>query len=292
MKQNVVMKNYKPVCIYFPAALIFSFCISCKSQIKYPTPDGYDLNNPVKIQLESQLNEISGIVYYPKDTGIFAESDATGSLYKIFPDKNAMVQKWKFGTNHDYEDLQLVDSTFYILSSSGDIVSVKFSTTDSMQVSNFEFPEKHKHEFEALYYDSAINKLVLICKDCKDDKKNTAGTWAFDLAAQTFSEGPFVIDAKKIESYLKEGEKSKFKPSAAAINPLTHELYIVASVNKLLAIADKNGVLKTVYPLNPSIYKQPEGIAFTNKGDLLISNESGNEGAANILVIKYKKKAQ
>ena len=76
--------------------------------------------------MNAELDEISGIIYYPKDTSIFAISDATGSLYKIFPDKNIIVQKWKFGNNHDYEDLQRIDSTFYILSSSGDIVSIKF----------------------------------------------------------------------------------------------------------------------------------------------------------------------
>ena len=42
----------------------------------------------------------------------------------------------------------------------------------------------------------------------------------------------------------------KFKPSAAAINPLTHELFILASVNKMLVVADKNGNIKNVYPLD------------------------------------------
>ncbi len=106
--------------------------ISCSSQSQFTSPKGYDLNKPVKVYLEPQLNEISGINYYPKDTGVFAISDATGSLYKIFPDKNAMVQKWKFGKNQDYEDLQLHDSIFYILSSSGNIVSIKFFTADSL----------------------------------------------------------------------------------------------------------------------------------------------------------------
>ena len=36
-------------------------------------------------------------------------------------------------------------------------------------------------------------------------------------------------------------DKMKFKPSAAAINPLTHELFILSSVNKVIVIADKNG---------------------------------------------------
>src|SRR5918911_601738 len=104
---------------------------------QYPTPKDYDLNHPVTVELQTELNEISGIVYYPKDTSLFAISDETGWLYKIFPTRQVEVQKWKFGKNHDYEDLQLIDSTFYILSSTGDIVTVKFLPSDSMDVHEY-----------------------------------------------------------------------------------------------------------------------------------------------------------
>ena len=281
------MKSFKFFFIYFFAAPTLIIYVSCNRSPGYPTPDTYDLNHPVTVKLESQLDEISGIIYYPKDTSVFAISDANGSLYKIFPDRNAAVQKWKFGNNEDFEDLQLVDSTFYILSSKGNIVSVRFTAPDSMQTTNFKFPEK-KDEFESLYYDSALRKLILICKDCHDDKKSSVSSWSFDIDSQTFGKGPVTLDADKIADLLHLKEIN-FKPSAAAINPATHELYILSSVNKALLITDTNGTTKKVYPLSPAIYKQPEGIAFTPKGDLLISNESSDEGSANIQVIKYKK---
>jgi hypothetical protein len=97
----------------------------------------------------------------------------------------------------------------------------------------------------------------------------------------------FVMDIRKIEDLLDE-KKFRFKPSAAAIHPLTNELYIISSINKVLVIADVNGVPKKVYKINPKLYKQPEGLTFTSKGDLIISNESADIGAANILFFKYK----
>ncbi|MEP6465343.1 MAG: SdiA-regulated domain-containing protein [Parafilimonas sp.] len=286
-KSRNEMKLKKPSAFYSCIIACLIFYTSCSSQNEYTSPKGYDLEHPVTINLESKLEEISGINYYAKDTSVFAISDATGSLYKIFPYKNAMVQKWKFGKNQDYEDLQLYNNIFYILSSSGNIVRVKFITPDSLQTSEYNFPEQ-KVEFETLYFDSSLNQLILICKDCKEDKKKEVSTFAFDIAMQKYTAGPYKIDADKIAALLHQ-DKIKFKPSAAAINPLTHELYILASVNKALVVADKNGNAKNVYLLNPSIYKQPEGITFTPKGDLLISNESAKQGAANILIIKYKR---
>ena len=54
-------------------------------------------------------------------------------------------------------------------------------------------------------------------------------------------------------------------------------------------MTNTNGTLKQVYPLNAQLFKQPEGIAFTPSGDMLISNEAAGKGAANILYYKYSK---
>jgi hypothetical protein len=83
-------------------------------------------------------------------------------------------------------------------------------------------------------------------------------------------------------------KKVRFKPSAASIHPLTRELYIISSINKVVVIADVNGVPREVHRINPKLYKQPEGMAFTPQGDLLISNESADIGASNIFFFKYK----
>ncbi len=285
------MSVYRVITILLFIAILTTFSVSCGRQINFSSPPGYDLNHPITIYLPTELNEISGIIYYQKDTSIFAISDASGSLYKIFPAKNTLFQKWKFGSNHDYEDLQRVDSTFYILSSSGNIVSVKFSKHAPMLVTEFKIHDKEKNEFETLYFDSALHKLILVCKDCEEDKKNTVSTRAFDISSNTYTKGPYTINVNTIDSLMKL-KKIKFKPSAAAINPLTHELFILASVNKMLVIADTNGKVKQSYLLRPSIYKQPEGIAFTPSGTLLISNESDKTGSADILVIKHKNQAE
>ncbi|MEP6512702.1 MAG: hypothetical protein ABJA79_02450 [Parafilimonas sp.] len=282
------MKIHPQFITLFFSLFIISIISGCTQPNEYPVPAEYDLNHPVKIEMPIDLDEISGIIYYPKDTAIFAEGDEAGILYKIFPNRHTEFQKWKFGKNADYEDLQLVDSTFYILSSKGNLAAIKFYSPDSLNVVGFEFPEKG-NEFESLYFDKAQNKLIMLCKNCKDDKKSAVSSWAFNLSTQLFERGALIIDPKDLGK-KENGKKFKFKPSATAINPLTNELFIISSVNKMLVIATATGEVKKVYPLNPALYKQPEGMAFTSSGDLLISNESAKEGPANILVFKLKRK--
>lgn len=110
----------------------------------------------------------------------------------------------------------------------------------------------------------------------------------FNLATNSFDPAPaYTIKIAEIQALLNDS-KAEFKPSAAGINPVNGKLYIVASVGKILVIADRNGKVEEVIPLNPVLYNQPEGMTFAPNGDLYISNEGG-EGIATILKFIYKK---
>lgn len=273
--------------------LIFLSAIAiaaCKQQPKkaFPTIPGYDLNAPIVIKLKSELDEISGVYYYPKDTSVFAINDEAGLLYKIYIRNKIQMDKWKFDKSGDFEDLSLVDSTFYVLHSDGDIVYFKVLSKDSVVADKTKFFQKEKNEFEIMYHDEESNNLVLICKDCKTDNNNSVTAYAFDPVTKEFAKTPFfTIDATDITTKL-QGDKNRFKPSAAAINPVTKELYIVSSVNKALVIASRTGKVKSVTPLDPVLFKQPEGLTFTPTGDLIISNEFADVDASTILIFKVK----
>ena len=265
--------------------VLFAGCRSKNEEL--PSPPEYNLNRPSTVKLPGYLDEISGIAYYPKDKSVFAITDDKSSLYKIFLSGNKTIEKWKIGDKGDFEDIVLADSTFYVLQSKGRIHSLQFVSPDSITVKEYELPAEGKNEFEILYLDKEQKRLIMLCKDCEADDKNSLTAWGFDLTTLTFSPNPvYVIDVRKIEDLMQE-KKVKFKPSAAAIHPLTGQLFIVSSVNKVLVVADKNGVPQKVYKISPELYKQPEGLTFSPEGHLIISNESANSGAANILMFKY-----
>ncbi|HMI77204.1 MAG TPA: SdiA-regulated domain-containing protein [Ferruginibacter sp.] len=277
------------------AVIIAGLFLACnnnnnKEKVRQNDTSRYDLLNPFVIKLPSILGEISGIYYYPKDTSVFAIEDEAGYFYKIYLERKGRIEKWQFSKREDFEDLALHDSVFYVLISNGDIKSVKFDQGDTIITNKTKFPKEGNkaYDFETMYYDDSLRQLILLCKDCEDEK-NEVTAWGFDINTQSYTKGVFKIDALAIAQ--KTGKKKmKLKPSSAAINPVTNELYILASINKMIVVTDRKGKFISLYHLDPVIYKQPEGIAFTPAGDMIISNEWHESGLANILVIKNKKK--
>jgi uncharacterized protein YjiK len=227
------------------------------------------------------------VAFYPKDTSVFAIGDEYGWLYKIPLKAGRPIRKWKFSGEGDFEDLVMVDNVFYVLKSNGNITAFTFDERNQILTQHMDFPDSG-NEFEILYYDPHLFKLVLLCKDCETDKKKALTGFYFNLLNKNFDDSSS-INVTAIANMIGE-KKIKFKPSAAAINPVTDELFIISSVNKLLVVADRKGNVKQVYPIEAGLFKQPEGITFTPDGNLIISNESADRGAANLLFFKYNKK--
>jgi len=287
----MLSRKFMIILLVFARVHSYQGCITNKNKIDLPAKQ-YDLNNPSILILNDALLEISGISFYPKDSSVFAISDGNGYLFKIHLGKKIITEKWKFDQTHDFEDVFYRDSIFYVLESNGNIQTLQFSPKgDTIYKRKSNFPEnKIKPEFESLYYDEGRKKLILICKKCENDKKKSVTAWGYDPENGNYIPSVFTIPvdilAKKIEN-----DKMKFRASAATVNPVTGDLWILSAANELIVITDKNGTLKEVYTLNPVIFTQPEGICFTPWGDLIISNEAGNKYSSGTLFIFKPKKA-
>jgi len=277
---------YLPLLILLVAVTFTDSCSSGKSH-SYGSPTGYNFSKPYMYKLPAILDEISGLYFYPKDSGIFAIQDEKGWLFKIHLKNPLQIERWKFSNGADYEDLSLVDSSFYVLRSKGVVEKFRFATPDSVSLQSFPVVGG-KNEFETLYYDSSQKQLIVICKNCGQDTREEVSTFAFDPGNNSFTPS-FKIETTSIREALQEDDKFRFKPSAAAVHPLTGDLYIIASVNRALVVLNKDHRLKGAYRLDGSLFKQPEGLTFTPKGDLIISNEAADRGVAEILFFKYTK---
>jgi uncharacterized protein YjiK len=250
---------------------------------------GYNFSTPDdKIELGKHLHEISGMAYIPGKNLILTENDEKGDIFTIdFKNKNDKVGKIKFGGKGDYEDIVYTDTAVYMLVSSGSVVKVE-TKDSSFNIQEFVLERSGKNEYEAMYLDAASRSLILLCKECSHEKDDIRVAYRFDMATNAFSSEPaYTINVADIRKMVND-EKADFKPSAAGINPVNGKLYIIASVGKLLVIADKNGKIEQAFRLDPTLYNQPEGMTFAPNGDLYISNEGG-EGIATILKFDYRK---
>jgi len=281
--------DYKNRSYLFLLAIISLHCHTKEKGTVVVNPDGYNMKAAVQIKLPLELDEISGVAYYPADSSIFAISDEKGWLYKIKTGRQ--IQRWKFSQGADFEDVVLLDSVFYVLQSNGNIMRLSFGSQNTVTVQQYYFPQQgeSKNEFEILYYDPGKKKLILICKDCESDKKKSLTTFSFDPYAGRYNDSSFSINVKEIAASVGE-KKLQFKPSAASINPKNGLLYIISAINKLLVVTDVNGNFKNSYQIDESIFKQPEGITFAPSGGMIISNEAADVGVADILYFSYYKK--
>ena len=268
-------------------SVFFFSCNTNAQKEKFENTETFDFVSPKIINLPQALDEISGIAYYPKDTSIFAIIDEDGLLFKVSLNRPDEVKEWRFDKQRDFEDIVFLDSTFYVMVSNGDLDKITFDG-DKIAVAKVDFPNASKkvNEFESMYFSADSNRLIMLCKQCEDDKKSTLSSYYFSDSAHQF------VNYQTMETeplFQKIGsKKEKIKPSAASINPLTKELYVLCSVNKIIYIQDPQGKIKDVIKLDPKIYKQPEGMAFTPEGDLIISNEVYLEGYGTLLLLKNK----
>ena len=266
-------------------ALLLTLLYSCNNKGQ-SSPEGYDFNKPVKMELGKVLNEISGLTYDSVNNTLLAISDSKEKIFEI----NMRRVKLKdytdkvVGSNTDLEDLVKLDSTVYLLGSAGILFEVR-PKPDS--VKQYRLGLDGKNDFETIYYDPSVNSLILLCKACAFEKGQGVRTaFRFDLGTKTFDTTAFyTIKRKEVEDIIKD-EEAGFNPSAAAFNPINKRLYILSSASNLLIIADNRGRVLEGYYLNPENFPQAEGIAFAPNGDMYISNE-GKFGNATLQLFPY-----
>ena len=264
---------------------IFSFC-SCSAtsgRSFLPSIPGYHENQKRIIVLDDDLLEISGM-YYLQDDQVASINDEDGKIF-IIDTKNGSFKQLKYGKKRDYEDIVKVDSFFYILESNGNVHKVSLSGGEGDE--EFEFKEEKKIEFESMYFDGDSKKLILISKEQREIK-DAILAYSFDIATKTFSTDPYYsIPMKSIYYHVKD-INAVCKPSAAAVHPILHKVFIIASIGKMLLVCSMKGEVEHVFQLNPVHFPQPEGITFATNGDMFISNE-GVQGKATILKFPYSK---
>ncbi|MET1054153.1 MAG: SdiA-regulated domain-containing protein [Pedobacter sp.] len=284
----------KKLIIYtLPVMVLIGFYACKPSKPAFTSPRGYDLNHPEKFNMPESLLEISGIAFYKdKSDTVYSIQDEDGRLFR----QGWMTKKQQhvvFGSKGDYEDLAILNETIMVLESDGTLYVFPFTEATQEKVSDIKIFKDilPKGEYESIYADNQTNQVYMLCKNCKDDKKDkTMSGSIFTYNAgknELIPSGKFSMD---LSGMIKEDEilKTGLKASALTRDPHSGEWYILSSVNKVLVVATPDWKVKSVHRLNSSIFNQPEGLAFDKQMNLYISNEGDELSAGNILKFKHK----
>ncbi|HEV8082166.1 MAG TPA: hypothetical protein VGP55_03140 [Chitinophagaceae bacterium] len=118
---------------------------------------------------------------------------------------------------------------------------------------------------EGICYDPVTKDLFVACKnesDAEDEKKSTRAIYEFDSKADTLKNEPFMLIHKK--DFIKQaGDKLEFFPSAIAVHPVTHDIYIISTKDtKCMAVFTHDGQLKSFEFIDKEIMPQSEGFVF------------------------------
>jgi uncharacterized protein YjiK len=265
-------------------ALVAGKTVSDKPDVKY------DLSKPVnKWELPPQLSEISGIVKLDNNQ-MLAIEDLHPTLYilNLGNGKASIADTISFydtaKDKFDIEDVAVIGNDAYALWSHGSI----FKITDwkkSKQVKEIETGLDKKNNTEGLAYDPVTGNLLIACKNesgVEDEKKSARALYELDIKKETLLEKPFlVIESKDLKAI--SGDKIKFFPSGVAVNPSTHDIYVISTKDtKCMAQFSHDGQLKSFSYLDKDLLEQPEGISFDPTGNLFISTEGKHGNPAYI----------
>ncbi|RMG22431.1 MAG: hypothetical protein D6730_16430 [Bacteroidetes bacterium] len=268
----------------------------------------YDLTSPhKKMKLPGKLREVSGLSFLQEGRLVMVQ-DEKGSIFQLDYQSGEVVSEHRFAGRGDYEGIEMVHDTAYVLRSDGAIFEVYPFPADSPVVQVYKTPLSKQNDTEGLGYLPGSRQLLIACKAdaeiSQKGKKDIRAVYGFGLPSHQFtdtallylnlrhlqlavSDNAYLRLSKELGKMLSPGGNLNFQPSAIAVHPLSGELYLLASVGKLLIVLSPQLQITGMYPLDEQVFKQPEGICFHPNGDLFISNE-GKGGKGNVLWFPYQ----
>jgi uncharacterized protein YjiK len=240
-------------------------------------------------ELPVELNEISGMVWVGNNT-LACIQDEDGKLFIYDLTDKAISEEIPFAGKGDYEGIALYKDDMYVMQSDGLLFEIKNWNTTNKIVSTHKTGFQDANNMESLAYSALDSSLLTIPKD-RDSKDDFKGIYTIPLSSKKADTNTpaykIEMNAKALKIYRDKKLFKTFNPSEIAVHPKTNDIYVLEGKNPKLLILDANGTLKSVYKLDEINFPQPEGMTFSEEGDLYISNEAAN-GTATIHLVEFK----
>ena len=244
--------------------------------------DHYALNSASLSQwkLPKRLREISGLEL-TADGRLLAICDEAAIVYELDYVEGGISKAFALGRpveRGDFEGIAVLDDLVYLVTSSGRLfVTREGADGDSMTFETYETGLRKTCEIEGLAADAQSDSLLIACKEKKrKDDKLSVFAWS-PSTKSVMAEKTIALPEKEIAKRL---DKKRISPSGIAVEPATGNLFIIAARERAIMELKADGDLidAIILPLAKR-HRQPEGIALTRDGDLLIADEGAGKRA-------------
>jgi uncharacterized protein YjiK len=221
-----------------------------------------------------ELREISGLALTSRGT-VLTHDDNVGRVYEIDPRTGILLKGFSLagGVRGDFEAITIAGSDVYLLRSNGKIYKFK-EGADAAQVpySMYDTGLGKECEFESMAYEADSSRLLLVCKKFLQ-KQAPKELLIYRLPLPLGDRSAITAMQVAIKDVIGSNNWKNFHPSDINIDPITKNYVIVASREKGLVVITPDGEVVRSEPI-PGDHRQPEGVAITPDGFLLVSDEA------------------
>ncbi|MEL7375739.1 MAG: SdiA-regulated domain-containing protein [Bacteroidota bacterium] len=246
----------------------------------------YNFDEPDQIiRLPNDLKEISGLEL--GDSGeLLCIQDEDGKIFILNLATESVTSSHRFAKNRDYEGIARVGDRVFVLERDGDLHHFDFGQRqDAYESEKIETGFSYRNDTEGLCYD-ALNEQLLIAPKAQNlnaapERSHIRSIYSYKIGHESVDQEPvFSIDEYEL-GQLVYGERTRytFRPSAIGIHPNNEHIYLLSAVGESLLIVDRNGDVVLLKRLDDSLFPQPEGIAFDEHSNLIISTEGQGDRA-------------
>ncbi len=224
-------------------------------------------------ELPKELSEVSGIAHLGENQ-IAGIQDELGNIFIYNLDSSKVVRNIQFAGQGDYEGIAVVGADAYVLQSDGIIYRVR-DFLGKPEVEEFDIELGSSVNLEGLAFDRKSGRFFVAVKEDDPISKDYKGIYAVDRQSMKSSREPVIkmtFQDSIFDEIRQEDLQEIFYPSEIGIAP-SGEVYLLEAEQPRLLVFNSAGKPEKLHLLDETKFPQPEGLTFSDQGELLISSE-------------------
>ncbi len=220
------------------------------------------------------LLEISGLALLA-DGNVLAHDDQRGRVYVIDP-LRGVILKWfslgKNGIRGDFEAIAVSGSDIFMLASNGDVYQFREGgDRESVPFTKHETKLGKECEFESLEIEPGTGAFLMPCKEIYK-KSDRDQLMIYRWLMQPGEEPAVERITVPLAAAIGENDWKRLRPSDMTIDPQTGNYIVITGPEKALIEFTPQWEVVRSLPL-PGDPEQPEGVAITPDGILIVASE-------------------